>query len=402
MDKKEEISQEVFKKNIALFEEVLNNSSDYLFYFSPDPDAVGISIALALYLRERDKNCVIFLPEGCDPNLDFLFDIAVYNKIIISGDIDYIEEYVSKTCPVLISCDTPTHFLLYEFDKVNSFWKKKEDRKCIEIDHHFGGDSEQIFEESIVFYFNTNSCCEILCEILDYMSKNGKKKQSVDKTFPRNIVLSLLVGICFDTQFGKFVVNKESYDKWFGFLEERLQKLTWSNTKNINNAKLVFDTISRMNEVKEKALLKLLKGVDVINGVGLLIIPPIDKYESIAESKDSTCILSKVILDLSNMVPEYSGAIGILTYYDTVYELYYLKIRRSHSFKKYDLRELEDLFNEVFGVYFLGGGGHEGATSFRIAAIQREDFLKKIRLFHKKFASNVKELTKDAKPTINL
>lgn len=402
MDKKEEISQEIFKKNIALFEGILNNNSDYLFYFSPDPDAVGISIALALYLRSRDKNCAIFLPEGFDPNLDFLFDVAVYNKINISGDIAKIEEYVSKTCPVLISCDTPTHFLLHEFDKINSFWGKNSNRVCIEIDHHFGGDSEQIFEESIVFFFNTNSCCEILCEMLDYLSKNGEKKQNIDKTFPRNIVLSLLVGICFDTQFGKFVVNKESYDKWFDFLSERLQKLTWSHTKNINNAKLVFDTISRMNEVKEKALLKLLKDVNVVNGVGLLIIPPIDKYESIADSKDSTCILSKVILDLSNMVPEYSGAIGILTYFDTVYKLYYLKIRRSHSFKEYDLRELETLFEEVFGVYFLGGGGHAGATSFRIAAIQREDFLKRIRLFHEKFSSNVKELTKNVKPTLNL
>ena len=87
MIKKQENTKDEFYDNIIKIQEVVDNHDNFLFYFSPDPDAVGVSIAFALYLRHIHKESTIFLPEGFDPNLDLLFDIASYNNIKVIKDI---------------------------------------------------------------------------------------------------------------------------------------------------------------------------------------------------------------------------------------------------------------------------------------------------------------------------
>lgn len=380
MIKKQENTKEEFYGNISKIHEVFTNNDSFFYYFSPDPDAVGVSIAFALYLRQIHKDSTIFLPEGFDPNLDFLFDIAEYNKIKIIKQFEEAKKYLKKNKPVFIVCDTATHFLLPHFDELKDIKEKYCPKISIELDHHFGGDSEYIFENSITFFIKANSSCEILGELLETIGK--EKSQHIDKTFPRNIVLSLLIGICFDTQFGKFVIDKENYDKWFNFLSERLKEITYSNPKFLNSGTQVFEAINKMSETKMKILEDFVKKTRVIKDVGLLIMPPIGIYESLAPSGDSTCILSKIVSDLSNMIPEFSGKIGILTFFDNSSNIYFLKIRRSFGYKEYDLRELEAILTEIFGESYLGGGGHAGATSFRVNNIERNDYIEKIEEFH--------------------
>lgn len=391
MDDKRELTKEEFLSNIEKIKDIIKKNKFFFFYFSPDPDAVGCSIAFSLYLRQHhNKECYIYLPTGFDENLDFLFDIAVYNNINVIKEIDIIYEFIINKEPVFVCCDTPTHFLLPEFEKIDSLRKTTSQEDSIEIDHHFGGDSEKIFENSTPLFSIANSCCEIFSEFLNIVGTNSKGEIDNNKIFPRNIVLSLLVGICFDTQFGKYVTNKELYEKWFSFLSERLKWLTWGNPKYINNAEEVFSTINKMNRTKQETLDRILKDIEVINYTGLLLMPPVEKYESLAKNNDSTCIFSKLMPDLSNLIPERSGAVGILAFYDTVYKLYFYKIRRSLEFKSYDLRNIEKILEEIYDAYFLGGGGHPGATSFRIAEISRQEFEEKTRIFHKKLAETIK------------
>ncbi|HOJ64260.1 MAG TPA: hypothetical protein PLE45_07545 [Spirochaetota bacterium] len=392
MDDKRDLTKEEFFSNIEKIKEIIKKNRFFFFYFSPDPDAVGCSVAFSLYLRQHyNKECYIYLPEGFDQNLDFLFDIAVYNNINVIKEIDVIYELIVNKEPVFVCCDTPTHFLLPEFEKINKLRESTGQKDSIEIDHHFGGDSEKIFEESTPLFSLANSCCEIFSEFLNIVGTKSNGEIDYNKFFPRNIVLSLLVGICFDTQFGKYVTNRELYEKWFYFLSDRLKWLTWGNPKYINNAEEVFATINKMSKTKQETLEKIAKKIKVINYTGLLLMPHIEKYESLAENKDSTCIFSKLITDLSNLVPERSGAVGILAFYDTVYKLYFYKIRRSLEFKEYDLREIEGILEEIFGAYFLGGGGHPGATSFRIAEIPREEFDEKTIIFHRKLSEVLKD-----------
>ena len=394
---KDPLQPDRFISNANKINEIIRTEKSFIFYFSPDPDAVGASVALALYIRRQGKECTIYLPDGFDKNLDFLFDIAIYNNINVVQDMDILKNIIETKNAVIVSCDTPTHFLLPNNDQMLSFLDDKVSQTHIEIDHHFGADSEQTFRNAVTLFAKTNSCCELIAEFFlvigfgitglsnDEAVEMLKTKKMTgidfDKYFPRNIVLSLLVGICFDTHFGKFVTNKESYDRWFNLLSSRLTDLTWGDARKISSSQMVFDTINRMNDTKRKTLERYVVKTSVSRGIGLLIMPPVDKYESLAKSKDSTCVFCKLTGDFSNMVPDFAGAIGIFAYYDNLYQLYYVKVRRTAEFKEYDLRNLETLFNKVFNAYFLGGGGHEGATSFRIADIGRVAFVRKMKQF---------------------
>lgn len=388
MIKKQENTYEEIIVNTDKIQSIIETYDFFFFYFSPDPDAVGVSIAFALYLRHFHKESAIYLPEGFDPNLDFLFDVASYNNIKIIKEFQETLSYIKNHKPVFITCDTATHFLLPHFNEINDFKQRFCPKESIEADHHFGGDSEVIFEDSATLYVKSNSSCEILGNYFEAIKE--KKKLNEDNIFPRNVVLSLLIGICFDTQFGKFVVDQEKYDRWFTFLSNRLKKITYSNPKFLNSGTQVFEAINKMNETKLKLLEELVKETRIMEEVGLLIVKPVGIYESLAPSGDSTCILSKIVSDLSNLIPEKSGKVGILAYFDDVSKIYYMKIRRSYAYKDYDLREFEAILTEIFGKDYIGGGGHAGATSFRVSGnIERKDFIDKIEYFHLRAAKAV-------------
>ncbi len=154
----------------------------------------------------------------------------------------------------------------------------------------------------------------------------------------------------------------------------------------------VFDTINKISKNKRKIIIKMVKTTTIINKVGLLIIPPYNKYESLDKNGDPTCVLAKIIPDLANKVPEYSGAIGIVAFHDTVFDLYYTKVRRSSKFKKYDLRNCETILKRIFSDKYIGGGGHTGATSFRVKKMDREEFIKKMNNFHKELAAIIENV----------
>lgn len=383
MSKKRALKFSSFKNSVKSIAKIIDDNKNFFFYFSPDPDAVGSSIAVALYLNSLMKKSCLYLPEGFDPNLNFLFKIAEYNNIDVIMELDDVIEYLNTDEYVFISIDTATKYLLPNFDEINEIRKKYSNTECIEIDHHFGGDSSKIYDNSRTMFYDANSCCEIIGKFFFELGRVEKKRQNKKKIdydlyYPRNIVLSLLVGICFDTQFGKFVVDKGSYDHWMSFLSERLIELTWPNNSYIRTAEEVFESINNMSQVKEETLLKYAKKSRIENGVGLLLMMGIGKYESLAENGDSTCIFSKVVGDLSNLIPEEAGKVGVLSFYDEFKDIYYIKVRRSFEYNDYDLRELEHILRELFGDDYLGGGGHPGATSFRLRNVGEEVFKERL------------------------
>ncbi len=383
---KKETPEENIKLNLSKLLSCIENNCCFLFYFSPDPDAIGASLAMSLYLRSINKKSAMLIPDGMDKNLNFLNEIAIYNGIDILTSKDTLFNFLLNK-PIIIIPDTPTHYLLPYFDELSDYFSIVENKEnVIEVDHHFKGDSEQIFTESLTFFINCNSVCEIIAEFLSYISCENLKSIDYDVYFPRNIILSLLVGICFDTQFGKFIHNQEVFDKWFTPLSNRLTKITWNNELYLSSSRHIFDTINQMSEEKNKVLNQLSSKTFIYNKTGLLLMPYTEKYKSLSDRGDSTCVFSKLITDISNIIPELSGYVGIFAYFDTISLNYFIKIRRSQVYSGYDLRNIEDLLKECFGNDFLGGGGHEGAVSFRISAIERYDFTVKINHLHKKIS----------------
>ena len=389
MIKRIETTKEEFYNSVEKIREIIKNNNNFLFLFSPDPDAVGTSIAFGIFLKMLNKNSSVFLSNGFDKNSSFLFDIAKYNNIDILRNKSSVLDYITKKEPVYVIIDTPNSFLISGFDKIKKA-KRKTEPKVIEIDHHFGGDSEQIFHNSATLYLRYSSAAEIVFHFLEaYFKDSNLKKEEI---FPRNIILALLVGLCFDTQFGKYVVNKEIYNSSFSFLSESIQKLTWEvKPTNFKSAKQIFESINKMSMAKEKVLDSFADYINIIDNVGLLIVPHISMKDSLSKGGDSTCIFSKLVTDLSNMVPEISGNIGILAYFDDISDLYFLKIRRDYAYNSYDLRDLEVELKDIFGEHYIGGGGHTGATSFRIAKMDREMFEDRVKIFHMFLVSIVKK-----------
>ncbi len=378
---KNEISIDDFPIYSHKIIDVIQKHDRYFFYFSPDPDAVGTSIAFALFLKNNypNKDCIIFMPDGYDPNLDFLFKIASFNDIHIMHDVNTVIKHLKKNEYVFTICDTPTYKLLPEFKRLNAIRNSYSDKSAIEIDHHFGGDSTVIFEESATIFYQANSCCEIFADFLKVINQGKGQDINTDDVFPRNIVLSLLVGLCYDTQFGKFIVNEKNYNMWFNFLSDRLKAITWGNAGQLKSAHEVFNAINKMSDVKINTLNKIIENADYKDRAGIVILPYVSKYVSLAENGDSTCIIMKISGDIANMLPEKAGAIGMLVMYDDDKKLYQIKIRRASGYKGYDLREFEKPILEIFGKKFQGGGGHPGATSFRISRMDREKFIEKAK-----------------------
>ncbi|MBP5705793.1 MAG: hypothetical protein J6W76_00805, partial [Spirochaetales bacterium] len=91
---KDPLQPDRFISNANKINEIIRTEKSFIFYFSPDPDAVGASVALALYIRRHSKECTIYLPDGFDKNLDFLFDIAIYNNINVVQDMDILKNII--------------------------------------------------------------------------------------------------------------------------------------------------------------------------------------------------------------------------------------------------------------------------------------------------------------------
>ncbi|MBN2545373.1 MAG: hypothetical protein JXB50_06230 [Spirochaetes bacterium] len=386
MIKKKLFSDKSFEANVYKFISDINDNSDFLFYFSPDPDAIGASIALSLYLSRKSKNSTIFLPDIINPNLDFLLKIAVYNNIYIISDLEEMLKLINNKNITVITCDTPSHYLLPDYCQLKKNFHKNNNICFIEIDHHFSGDSEKIFKNSLCLFKKSNSTSEIVAEVFEMIGRYNDYDNYIDLMFPRNIVLSLLVGICFDTHFGKFVIDANMFEKWFELLSHRLVNLTWGNKKYIQTAEEVFNKINQISLSKKKVINKLLNDMVVINSIGLLILPEYNKYDSLSDDGDPTCILYKIIPDLTNMSAERSKKIGIVAYYDDSLDLFLIKIRRSSMFNSFDIRKIDKLLKKIFKKNFLGGGGHEGATSFKIKKMERSQFIDDLKTFQNQLA----------------
>lgn len=374
-------NKEEFSFNVKKIQTLINENDNFFFYFSPDFDSVCCSLSLVLYLKRIKKNALIYFPLKKDKSYDFLLKIADYNRISIISDLDELKTELSSKEYVFVILDTPNKNLLPNFEVVNTVFNSYKQKKSIEVDHHFGNDSEMIYPGSIPLFKYANSCCDI---IADFFWECGTKLPSnvvdMNEYFPRNIVLTLLTGICSDTQLGKFcpIVDERN---WLEILTDRLNQLTWKESDNFKTPSEIFDVITKKNKSKSIVIEKIMESGKIQNGLGLLIFPNVGKTDNLLPKEKLFCSysLEDISDDLANLLPEKAGKVGIFAYFDGKKEKYMIKIRRSVAFHELDLRQLDALLIDLFGKDFCGGGGHSGAVSFRIShEIEAENFIDKI------------------------
>ena len=140
MSPKHPIVGETWVDSIDLAVSLIGKKENFLFCGDIDPDSVGSMVSLALFLRLMDKQASVILPNGLNENLSYLISILNHNSIRILNTGHEIKN-LRNSVEVIIICDTGNSKLILFFSILQEeFFQRSV--PIIEIDHHFGADSE--------------------------------------------------------------------------------------------------------------------------------------------------------------------------------------------------------------------------------------------------------------------
>jgi nanoRNase/pAp phosphatase (c-di-AMP/oligoRNAs hydrolase) len=389
MNEKKSLNGTVWRKNLKDALDIINTSENFLFSGDIDPDSVGSMLSLSLYLHQLDKKVFLILPENLGKNLDFFEKIIEYNSIQILRNKEQILA-VKAEIETVIFCDTANTKLVphYTLLAENILSNKP---KVIEIDHHFGADSEELTDYGIKLFCKANANTEIIGKIL--LTYHEKYPEGPNPFDQRNIILGLIIGMLADTVGGKVIPYKDDYNYWMDLLKERLQNITrWRESdekRTIDCKDLKFGDPQQILEylyrltAEQEACFNLLNDRAELKGkIGFLNL-----FHSTQEDAADNCKLldSDWIADIQNFllnsIPDKSGYIGIVVFEGQNAEgedCFFIKLRRAVKFSGIDLRTAEGKLKELFGDLYMGGGGHASAVSFRIHPLDEKEFLKKI------------------------
>ncbi len=389
MKEKKPIDGPAWEANLSQAIDVINSSDSFMFSGDIDPDSVGSMLSLSLYLNQLDKKVFLVIPEMLGDNLDFFEKIITYNSIRIlrtQEDIEAIKDEVET----IIFCDTANTKLVpfYPFIAERILSKKP---KVIEIDHHFGADSEELTDYGIKLFRNANANTEIIGTLLETL--HNENPQGPNPFSQRNIILGLITGMLGDTVGGKVIHFKEDYDQWMGKLGERLKEITrWRDADDkrgedcryakFGDPKQILDYLNRLTEEQEVCFTLLSDRIEVKGKMGFLNLLP-STYQQVEESCqtfDSDWFVD-IMNFLVNAVPEKSGHAGVVIFEGKnagEEDCVFIKVRRAVDFSGVDLRTGEDKIKELFGDHYMGGGGHAGAVSFRVHRMEEEELLTRL------------------------
>ena len=382
---KQPIVGELWADHLERAVSLVGEKENFLFCGDIDPDSVGSMVSLALFLRLMDKQAAVILPNGLNENLSYLTSILNHNSIRILNTEHEIRD-LRNSIEVVIVCDTANAKLIPFFTTLQEEFVQK-NVQVIEVDHHFGADSKAVTEGGIKLFREANATTEIIGELLQNLAK--KFPETTDPFSQRNILIGLITGLLGDTAGGKAAPFKKDFDCWMKKLEGRLAENTrWRKTKNgrsgdSKNSK--FETPEQIREYldcltvqQEEYLAVLMNGIDRQGGLGFLNLmsSAYKEIENICKPNDSGWF-TDILGFLLNHVPEETGKVGVICYNGKNAEgedCIFIKLRRSTEYDGFDLRRVEGPIKRAFDGYYMGGGGHSGAASFRVTSHDEKEF----------------------------
>ena len=389
MKEKKPIGGTTWETNLNQAVDVIISNNSFLFCGDIDPDSVGSMLSLSLYLNQLDKKVFLVIPEPLGDNLDFFEKIIHYNAISIlrtQGEIEAIKDEIET----VIFCDTANTKLVpfYPFLSENILIKNP---KVIEIDHHFGADSEELTDHGIKLFRNANANTEIIGNILENLY--DKCPEGPNPFSQRNIILGLITGLLGDTVGGKVIHFKDDYNHWMDKLGERLENITRWRDENEERAQdcrsskfghpnHILDYLNRLTDDQEVCYNLLNARIEDKGKMGFLNLLP-STYQEVKNhcQKFESDWFVDIMGFLINAVPEKLGHAGVLVFEGQNAEgenCIFIKIRRAVDYSGIDLRTAEDQVKALFGDLYMGGGGHAGAVSFRIHLLEEAELLARL------------------------
>ncbi len=369
----------------ALIESVgfLNRHSSFLFCGYPDADALGSMLSLALHLKSLGKRTYVVWPGPVMGKTDFLETILHHNRLPLLKTSEEIRS-ASEHIDAVIVCDTANRKLVPLFTELKPQIQQR-NWPLLELDHHFGTDSEPIATDGLHLFRQANATTEIAAQLLRAFAQSTD--HSPDPFDQRNIVVCLLTGMIADTGGGNACIHPEDYEYWTRQLGRRLKRHTRTLASEERDApqfaspEEIWEFLVQLSDEEKRCVEHLQKRIDHADGVGALNL-----LESTLSGIESARAVNRaswaqVFETMANAVPEIAGSFGLMFFQDTTAEnedCYTIKIRRATSCS-IDLRETEPNIQSAFGPdTVLGGGGHPGAVSFRIRRIDEASFLEGI------------------------
>ncbi len=372
---------------VALREAIsaINDKDCFFFSASQDADSVGSLVALALYLTLLGKKVFLFLPDPVDSRYSYLEEIIHHNYLRVIDSEEGLRG-IQDQVEAVIFFDTPNSDLIPFFPCISECLLSGSPA-VIEIDHHFGNDSKGISHGGIHLFRQSNATAEIVAELLgDLYEINLEFPNPLEQ---RNILVALMTGLLGDSIGGEASHCQSAYDRLMGLLRVNLKKQTNLDAieqeprfKKIASPEDVLEYFDQMTREHELCFQTLEKKISCSDGVGFinLLDSTFEDCEGHCKPYDSQWFV-EVREALLNKAPERSGKIGVLCCHGKTasgQNCIFLRIRRSARYKGFDLRQAENDIKNVFGAkYYLGGGGHPGAVSFRLQSHDEEIFLRK-------------------------
>jgi hypothetical protein len=387
---KRPIEGEAWIGNIDRAVTLIGEKESFLFCGDIDPDSVGSMISLALFVRLMDKQASIVLTNGLSENLDYLISILNHNSIRILKTEAEVKN-LRKNVGALIICDTAnTKLIPFYSVLLENFIARN--LQVIEIDHHFGADSEEVTKDGIKLFRQANATTEIIGELLQNLTK--KFPETTDPFSQRNILIGLITGLLGDTVGGKVIPFKKDFDYWMKEWGKRLtQNTRWRKAKDdrpgdskdskFENPGNIREYLDHLSSEQEECLGALTNRIDNQNGLGVLNLmnPAYRELEKICQPHNSDRFMD-ILGFLLNRVPEEAGKIGVVCYNGKNAEnkdCIFIKLRRAIDYDEFDLRKVENYIKSAFEGYYMGGGGHPSAVSFRVVPCTKGNFISQFK-----------------------
>ncbi|MBN1534719.1 MAG: hypothetical protein JXA20_18760 [Spirochaetes bacterium] len=328
-----------------------------LGHLIPDEDCIGSMVSAALIISKFSKDTQVFLDSDIHEHFQYLINICEYNSIRVVKDSSKIETPVDT----IIMCDTPKLSMVSGNTTVRSLFNDKGILK-IEIDHHLGADSEYIGDEGYCLVTEASSASELVGLIALKLMKRADILQEYNITnfLTRNIVLSVLTGIIGDSKMGQFLKSKREkrYYRIFSDLYNRYLVSETVKETNFMNMEQVFNEIQRLSNYEERCYNYIIGKKVSAPSIGYVILNTEDM--KLLNNMFGSDIIVNTMRVVADDLAEESGKLSLVVSDDPESDLIQFRMRRSHHYKSYDVREVLSLFS------IDNGGGHEGAIGFRL------------------------------------